>query len=147
MGASRLLVRVRTQTGHQIPHRLQAHDPILAFCIETPHPASKDPSASVSDELRQDPGSVNLPNLFDKLPPCLGWHMRRIVIRYVQYGEIHAVLFSGRLISRPQRPLLPPLSHERGNIGCPPFPCSNSAPSYLFGGCSRVFGNLADNFT
>jgi hypothetical protein len=40
---------------HQIPHRLSAHDPVLAFCIETPHPASKDPSASVSDELRQDP--------------------------------------------------------------------------------------------
>ena len=47
MGASR----------HQIPHRLPAHDSVLAFLIETPHPASKDPSASVSDELRQDPGS------------------------------------------------------------------------------------------
>ena len=57
MGASRLPVLVRTQTGHQIPHRLPAHDPVMAFCIETPHPASKDPSASVSDELRQDPGS------------------------------------------------------------------------------------------
>ncbi|MBA7708629.1 hypothetical protein ES703_117532 [subsurface metagenome] len=41
--------------------------------------------------------------------------MRRIVIRYVQYGEIHAVLFFGRLISRPQRPLLPPLPH--GSVG------------------------------
>jgi hypothetical protein len=57
MGASRLPVRVRTQTGHQTPNRLSAHDPVLAFCIETPHPASKDPGASVSDELRQDPGS------------------------------------------------------------------------------------------
>ena len=35
---------------------------------------------------------INLPDLFDKLPPCFGWHMRRIVIRYVQYGEIHVVL-------------------------------------------------------
>ena len=42
---------------NQIPRRLQALDPALAFCIETPHPASKDPSASVSYELRQDPGS------------------------------------------------------------------------------------------
>jgi len=50
MGASRLPVRVpvcvtdatgrRTQTGHQIPHRLLTHDPVLAFCIETSHPAS-----------------------------------------------------------------------------------------------------------
>ncbi len=30
---------------HQIPHRLPTHDPVLAFCIETPHPASKAPGA------------------------------------------------------------------------------------------------------
>jgi hypothetical protein len=48
--ASRLPVRVRTQTGHQNFHGQSAHDPVLAFCIETLHPASKDPSASVSDE-------------------------------------------------------------------------------------------------
>ncbi len=52
---------------------------------------------------------INLPNLFDKLSPGLGWCPRRLVIRYVQYGEIHAVLFSGWFISRSQHSLLTPL--------------------------------------
>ena len=30
MGTSRRPVRVRTQTGHQIPHRLPSHDPVFA---------------------------------------------------------------------------------------------------------------------
>ena len=30
MGASRRPVRVRTQTGHQIPHRLPSYDPVFA---------------------------------------------------------------------------------------------------------------------
>ena len=36
--------------------------------------------------------------------------MRRIVIRYVQYGEIPAVIFSGWLISRSQHSLFAPPS-------------------------------------
>ena len=33
---------------------------------KTLHPASKDPSASVSEELRHDPGSVRLASYFAK---------------------------------------------------------------------------------
>ena|GEM_PF-6438102 len=47
MGASR----------HQIPHRLPAHDPALAFCIETLHPVSKAQGAQVSGESHPGPGS------------------------------------------------------------------------------------------
>jgi len=99
---------------------------------ENQHPASKDPSASVSDELRLRVTSrtdqvINLPDLFDKLPPGLGWHMpacacphadrRRIVIRYAQYGEIHAVL----TCPAPPWPVLSSLAMR--------FPCINAEPA------------------
>jgi len=35
-----LVLRIRA-SRHQIPHRLPAHDPVLASCIETPYPVSK----------------------------------------------------------------------------------------------------------
>jgi hypothetical protein len=49
-----------------------------------------------------------LPDLLDKLPPGPGRCPRRLVIRYVQYGEILAVLFSGHPVPRSQHPLLAP---------------------------------------
>jgi len=53
------------------------------------------------------------------MPACASHADRlRIVIIYVQYGRIHAVLFFGRLISRSHRPLLPPLPHGSVVIIC-----------------------------
>jgi len=55
--ASRLPVRVRTQTGHQNFHGQLAHTQVLASCIETPYPASKARCAQVSGESHPGPGS------------------------------------------------------------------------------------------
>jgi len=115
MGASR----------HQIPHRLQAHDPWLWLFasrsrILPPKPkALKYPTNHIrvldqSDDQHLRAASwadqrINLPNLFDKLPPGLVLCLRRLVIRYVQYGEISAILFFGWFISRSQHSLLTPL--------------------------------------
>lgn len=59
---------------------------------------------------------IDLPDLFDKLPSGSGWYPPRLVIRYVQYGEIHAVLFSRQPVFRSRHPFLAPLPHGPAGI-------------------------------
>jgi hypothetical protein len=51
-----LVLRIRA-SHHQNLYGQLTHTQVLAFCIETPHPASKDPSAQVSGESHPGPGS------------------------------------------------------------------------------------------
>jgi hypothetical protein len=51
-----LVLRIRVSRRQNL-HGQLAHTQVLAFCIETPHPASKAQGAQVSGESHPGPGS------------------------------------------------------------------------------------------
>jgi hypothetical protein len=56
--SERLWLVLRIQASHhQNLHGLLTHTQVLASCLETPYPASKDQGAQVSGESHPGPGS------------------------------------------------------------------------------------------
>ena len=108
-----LVLRIRT-SYHQNLHGQLTNTQVLASCIETrilpPKPKVLKYPANHIRVLDQadDPHlrtalwagqGIDLPDLFDKLPPGSGWYPPRLVIRYVQTVKFTLSSFPGNLSS------------------------------------------------